>query len=342
MKDANIFFVFFCIVIGGCIQSKTFAPHIPPEEIEPSVPTARITQFSDALKNLGDLITAFKDEPFYLTVEPIENKTADVGSLPNDITMMVESALAKIGKNVVVIPYVSKAISLHAKRGHKVYIIHGAITEFDTNIASQDSWINFGVFHKNADGDGGIGADKSVSSITLDFTLMDFKSLHYIPGIQTSNSMRITDISRDRDIGFSIEGNGFGISGSASHKQGIHAILRLLVELSMVELIGTYKEYPYWTAILTDDIDSKMFDKMVANFERFSEREQIIRVQKLLALLSQKIIKIDGINGRKTKRMMIEYKKLHGIEPIDGIITTELYKKLLINISESLKDSFDN
>ncbi len=327
---SGIFCICFIFLFNGCILSDYLAPIIPAQLMKPDSPRAKITEYSDALKNIGDIITRYGGEPIHISVQTIENKTAARGLLPNDITMMVESSLAKIGPNVLVIPYETSAISRILKKGKLLYVLRGAITEFDADFKTKSGGVNLGGFYKDSDAEGGIGDGVSLSSITLDFTLLDVLKGHYVPGLQVSNSMQVVEVTRSNDIAFSIQGNGLGVNGSATFKQGVHSILRLLVELSMVEILGKFRDYPYWIAIYNGKPDSNIIKKMTVEFGQFSYRERVLRIQKMLRLLYPEI-EIDGINGKVTRQLIRKYKKKNRLYPINGKASSKLYKNLLMN-----------
>ncbi len=57
-----------------------------------------------------------------------------------------------------------------------------------------------------------------------------------------------------------IEGNGLGVKSGFAKKDGIHAALRLLVEVSVLELVGRYCDVPYWRCIDGAPVNQKVVD----------------------------------------------------------------------------------
>jgi peptidoglycan hydrolase-like protein with peptidoglycan-binding domain len=327
MKKLIMLFAFLTtgLSVSGCNPEQLgFIPNIV---LDKPKPVMRITEFSDALKNLGRMMDVQRDRIF-VSVEPIENKTAAVGALPNDITMMVESALTKVGRSVVVIPYESTAIGKALAEGHRVFAFHGAITEFDKDTETQGGGFNIGAFYKQSDAEGSNNGTASISSITLDFTILDMNISRYVSGIQVSNTMRINKVTRNRDIGFSIVGNGLGINGQASKQQGVHAVLRLLVELCMVETIGQFKVYPYWVGIHDSKPHVDLLDKLMREFKSASGGERISKAQTLMALFDSSV-SVDGVNGPGTRSAAEKLKRALNIFPQDGKITNDFYRALL-------------
>ena len=70
-----------------------------------------------------------------------------------------------------------------------------------------------------------------------------------VPGVQTSMSVTVSQKSKEKEMGFAMFGSGIGLSGSIQQKQGLHAAIRLLIETSVLELMGEYYKVPYWRCI---------------------------------------------------------------------------------------------
>ena len=330
--------------LGGCAAVQKMVSLKPEaDKIQAEGARTKITKFSDSLKNLGRLAETYKDEPFKVTVLPIENKSAAIGKLPNDITVMVESAINSIGSTkIIAIPY--DMADPAAVQGDYFYI-RGAITEFDT-IKKKSSGFNAAVAltglkdigrggNKDADMDMSAGSSLGVSSITIDFNMVNARTNEFIPGVHTKNTMKITDVVTNSDIGFSIAGSGFGINGSVTETQGTHAVIRLLVELSMVELIGKLRTYPYWIAVHDSKIDRDLLEKMQNDFRAFDKNTQTIYIQHLLSIIYDDV-SVDSTKMAVTNKRIIEFKRKNNVIPYNEEISTELYTTLLTEIPKIL------
>jgi hypothetical protein len=333
------------LILSGCaVPGVGVNPEKIVNEAQEQGPVTNITKFQDSLRNLGDLIDTYRDAPLYLTVQPIENKTATNDKVPQDITMMVESAINSIGNpKIRLIPYEDYSASPAAFYGqvgnNEFYIIRGAITEFDADIEKSNRGITFGLSGtrkgQDFDGDGTFGTDTSISSVGIDFNIVNAKTLNFVQGVQTKNKMKITKSTNNNDIGFAILGSGVGINGNASQKQGVHSVIRLLVDLSMVEIVGKLRSYPYWVCVHNGGADLDLLNKMKKDFQSYSEEEKIAFVRHLLSIVYSDV-SLGTILDEATSKRIIDYKMSKSLIPYNDSITTDLYLSLLINIPKML------
>lgn len=334
--------------LGGC-NAKQIQAYVDKitgqheEIVEDKLPQKNVTDYSDALEGVGEMVKLFDKRPIFVAVEPINNHTAASGALPGNIQILVESSLNKMGNGrITIIPYTEAAIARYEKQN--LYIVHGAITEFDASIKSGSGGGGAAVFgtagSTDFDAEGNRGNSYSVSSISLDFTLQDVRTAKYIPGLQISNKMEITQISQSEGYGFSIYGNGINVDASATIKQGVHSVIRLLVELSMAELIGQLYEVPYWLAVYdAKDFDESMLAKMKNDFNRASPKSKAKHIQRLLAYINDTPLKVDGIIGNRTKGAIRDFKAGYGLAPVDDKIDDILYEACLRTTSDKLRQS---
>ena len=314
------------IVLTGCNPGSIVKPKV--ELAENSPVEEKMNKYTDALENLNEIMDVYRESGINLAVMPVENKTSAIGKLPNDVTIMVKSALNEIGSKVHVFQYSDQVLN----DVKKLYLVEGAITEFDTTSKTKRGF-NVGVHGGGGrgeyDSDGSSDADDSVSNMTVDFNMIDAATGAYVPQVHTSNSIKIIKKSSSNDFGFSILGSGFGLSASASKTQGVHSAIRLLVDLSMVELIGKLREYPYWVAVSGGKVNQRLLRRMKRNFSRFPEESKAIYITHLLSIIDPSIKPQQKTIDAKTKQAIINYKTKYGIMPIDGSLTPALYIHLL-------------
>jgi hypothetical protein len=305
---------------------ETLAPEVKKPE---TIAETKITKYSDALENLGELMELYNDSPLYIAVEPVENKTANISKLPADITIIVESAINKIGRKVILTPGLNEQV-LNSNEDY--IVLKGAITEFDANVETKSSEFNIGAFFGGGgvdrDAEGTMERDSGISSITIDFNVIDPRTRLFIPQVNTSNSMKINKSTATNELGFSIAGNALGLSGKATKEEGVHSIIRLLVELSVVEIIGNLRSYPYWVAISNANQDIKLLKKMKKDFNRFPNSKKIRFVQHLLDAMGYNINRSSKLD-RATQRAIIDFRKKFKLLPYSGNIDPDLYVKLL-------------
>lgn len=320
--------ILLCIIfISGCVHP---AKKIRPEVQLPAYnPKTNFTSFSNALKNIGQMSNYLDNESIYIAIKPVRNESASGGKVPEHINMMVNTAIVKMGGSFTLLEYDEAAVSKKISEGKIVFVINGAITDFDENIVLINDRFDLGGYYKEADAEYGNNNNRSISAVGLDFTLMNVTTGEYLKEVFSSNRMEIQSMNKNREIGFSIVGNGLGVSSYVSSQNGIHAAIRLLVELSLVELIGKWKQYPYWVAIPGKKLEKNVKEKMMADFIVAPKKEQIIQIQRLLSPMHKGRMPTDGILTPLLERGIIEFKSHQNIMPINSQISVELYMALL-------------
>lgn len=314
------------LVLTGCNPGKIAKPDVV--LAENSAVEEKMNKYTDALENLNEIMEVYRESGINLAIMPVENKTSAIGKLPNDVTIMVKSAINEIGDKVHVYQYSDNVLSSI----DKLYLVEGAITEFDTTSKSKrgfNAGLHGGKGRGEYDADSSSDADDSTSTMTVDFNLIDAATGAYVPKVHTSNSIKIIKKSASNDFGFSILGSGFGLSASASKSQGVHSAIRLLVDLSMVELIGKFREYPYWVAVSGGKVNQRLLRRMKKNFSRFPEESKAIYITHLLSVIDPSIKGQQPKLDAKTQQAVVNYKTKYGLMPIDGSLTPELYIHLL-------------
>ncbi|MBD3795692.1 MAG: hypothetical protein IE881_07145 [Epsilonproteobacteria bacterium] len=314
------------ILFTGCNPGKITEPEI--DLPENSAVEEKITKYTDALENLNEIMEVYQEGSIALTVAPVENKTAAIGQLPNDVTIMVKSAINQIGGKVRVYMYTDGVLG----SVKNLYVIEGAITEFDTTSSSRrgfNAGLHGGKGRGEFDTDGSADDDDSISNMTVDFNIIDAATGAYVPNVHTSNSIKIIKKSASNDFGFSILGSGFGLSASASKSQGVHSAIRLLVDLSIVELIGKLKEYPYWVAVSGGKVNQRLLRRMKRNFSRYSTDRKTLNITHLLSVMDPSLGGAATQLTPETSQAIVNYKKKHGLMPIDNSLSADLYIHLL-------------
>jgi hypothetical protein len=157
------------------------------------------------------------------------------------------------------VPFQPDYVAGHVQQGARIQLtlpnvlITGAITEFDRALASAghgfDLGLLFGKGHGETDSSASRQAASTISRLSVDFNLMDFNTQTLLPRIQATNSMRVLNDSQQDAFDFAIYGNGFGLSSNTRYLQGRHNAIRLLVDMSMVQLLGRYLSLPYWRCL---------------------------------------------------------------------------------------------
>jgi hypothetical protein len=255
-----------CLAGGGCSTVKDVSVEdLNKADATTAGPGQRVTRYDSALEALGNMLQAYNAPLVRVQTLAINNATAGEG-VPKDLAQIVSTALGKIQGPVKLIPYDPTYVFTEKELGKMLdrtlpdLLVKGAITEFDKDMLEKK-------FEAEADAEIGrtrLGAShdrgSSGGQVALDLQVVAYQTQQIIPGVQTSNKICLMKGENNTSLNLVIEGNGLGVKSGFAKKDGIHAALRLLVEISVLELIGKYCDVPYWRCIEGAPVDQKVVD----------------------------------------------------------------------------------
>lgn len=292
------------ISISAC---ATIDPAAVDVKLPETTPIQKTTSYTQALRNLGLMTEIYDTGPLKIQSNPIGDNTgtsgATGGEIPKDITEMIKSALNSIGGNVIFIPYDPAYIQNQMVTGYSNFdkklipdvVVSGGITEFDRGLETRGEGTDFG-------GEGEVplsvplpsykvaldisNAKKTgLARITLDFNLLDFRTMAGIPRMNTVNSMEVTKALSEKEFGITLFGPTFGRKGSIKRVQGRHNAVRLLVEVSMIQVVGKNLVLPYWRLIGDDtQADDVVLSSLKKSYYRMNDFQRIHNTQQWLFL----------------------------------------------------------
>ncbi len=318
-KHSIILSLCTCVLLfNGCMPD--ISPPISKKDLKIRSPFEESTRYSHALRKLGKMITAYEGDPVKIQSKPIINSTSSPNELPQDISRMLITAINKIGENVIYVPYDPQYILNEAQTGAQInrilpdIVISGAITEYDKNVIERKKGINVDLAFGEGKGETDVGFSqdhaKSNTKISLDLQLLNYSNMTMFPGIQTENSIIIYKNLKNREFGFSIFGNGLGLNGSIGVNQGKHEALRLLVEFSILELIGKYYNIPYWKLLPHGKEDQDVIYRERIKFRKIQKDKKVATalIQRMLYLHGYNVT-VNGNYDQKTVKALKSYAK---------------------------------
>ena len=308
------------LLMTGCVEPEVNLPQH--SEIQKSS-----TDYSNALEHLDGMINIFNDgEPMVVVVTAIEDKTASQGKVPQDITDIVKTSFNKIGNHVVTL--FSYDIDTEKR---KVYLINGAITEFDV-IQSQNNSktasAEFGAEKYRTNSEGTLESGNKITKLALNFNPADPQTGTYISRTSTSNKITIYQKQSANEFAFSILGSGFGFSNAKTKTQGLHSSITVLAELSVAEVLGKLGKFPYWL-VTHGKVDKDVLTYLSRSFLQETVISKVRKISYLLALKGYPV-QVSSVITPSIKSSIIKYKISKNIDPND-FITKELYLSLLNN-----------
>ncbi len=260
------------VLVSGCQTD----PQKVDVQLPETVPEVKTTNYTKTLGELGRMSEVYDRPLMRVMANPVGDNTgsssATGGEIPSDITEMQKSTLNTIGGRVQYVPFEPVSISNLQALGYSTFankvipdvVITGGITEFDRGIETRGKNTDFGlsVTSPKQIAGGWLGqtagieygeSDKyGLARITLDFNMLDFQTMSGIPRMNTVNSMQVHKAQAEAEFGITLFGPTFGTKGSIKKVQGRHAAVRLLVEASMIQMIGKYLKLPYWRLLGED------------------------------------------------------------------------------------------
>jgi hypothetical protein len=314
------------LLVGGC----TTTPDVKVDKAGSKIENAN-TSYTTILKRLNTMIGVFEGKPMNVQVYPIENKSGATAKLPADITEIVKTSFNKIGgvDNSFV-----RLMFNEASEGYKkgAYVITGAITQFDV-ISSKNKGNNatgtgtVGERHNRFNTEGTLESEEKTTKLTINFNPVDPATADYIPGTSTDNTVTIEKKSNSNEFAFSILGSGFGFNNSVSKSQGVHKSIQVLVELSVVELLGKLGKFPYWLLLGGGQVNQDVISHLSKEFLREPLNKRIQQVSYLLSLHG-KNVQITRVMNNQLKQAIIEYKREKGMKA-DNTLSKSFYTSLL-------------
>ena len=285
-----------------------------------SLPEAKITEFSRAIQDLGLMSLVYGTPKMHIMAKQVFDNTGTSlptqAEIPGEITEMVKSTLNGIGGAVTFIPYDPEFVANNINTGYSGFeaklipdvVVSGGITEFDRALAtrgkSTDVGLDAEIDKVELGFEYGTLDQNSLASITLDFNLVDFQTFSGIPRIQAVNNIKVYKALAEDSLGFSISGGaiGFdlGFKGTVKKVQGRHAAVRLLVQLSLLQVMGKYLKLPYWRLLPGGQPDPVVLDQITADYYAMDQRERTLKVQEYL-ILSGYPVRSTGVLDTDTK-----------------------------------------
>ena len=278
--------------------SLTACSSVPVEKTQTTVPDIKVTTFTQAIEKLGLMYEIYAKPELRIMPTQILDKTGtsmpSKGEIPYDVTDMMKTSLNNIGGGILFVPYnpiymQQLAITGYTEWGEKLIpgvVIDGGITEFDRSLSTIGDGIDGGLASSLGSSPFGLdfGNDNksSVSRATVDFNLIDFKRNVGIPHKSATNSIELYKSVGEKSIGATIYGVTLGSNSTVKHIQARHEAIRLLIQLSVIQIVGKYKQLPYWRLLPSIVQNERVYDEIEEKFEALTPAKQALKINEYL------------------------------------------------------------
>ncbi len=323
-----------CLLLAASflVSCASIDPATVDVEIVKTHPIPKITDYTQTLMDLGLMSEIYDTRTLKIQSIPISDNTGTSypteGEVPKDISEMVKSALNSVGGNLIYIPYDPSFIQNQVVTGYSNFqnkfvpdvVISGGITEFDRGLETREAGTDVSSQleieglpdylpglkkqvpypSKNLNFRYGGNKQTGLARITLDFNMLDFQTMAGIPRMTTVNSIEVQKGAGEQELGISIFAQAFGRKGKIKKVQGRHAAIRLLVEISMIQMIGRQLILPYWKLLDNDALpDRIVLDSASAFFHDLNDNQRIAFTQQQLFLHGYDI-QINGLVDKES------------------------------------------
>ncbi|MDM8556578.1 hypothetical protein QUF75_17775 [Desulfococcaceae bacterium HSG7] len=336
----------FALFLSSCV-------HKVDVQIPSHLPVPKTTSFDKALSDLGQMTLIYGSDLLKIMasggLDHTGTSQATGGEIPRDIMPMVISALNSIGGNVYYVPFDPNRLDTLVNLGWTTYngkhvphvILSGGITQFDRALNTRGKNSNFGVETKpftNApkwtpgdvvEVEYGIAEKKSLAEITLDFNLEELQQNIGIQGMQTVNNILVSKGVAEEELAFTLFGPTFGFKGTIKKVEGRHGAVRLLVQLSMMQIVGKYFDLPYWNLLEDSQPDPFVLKTVTKDFLNLNPLQKTLKTQEWLFIKGYDI----DITGQFDDKTLVALQHFDNTyKPVESGIDQNTYLKLYCSI----------
>lgn len=345
--------VYICcvLVLAGCGDKNPANVDVTLEE---KAPEAKITSYTPMLSQLGLMTEIYDTGIVKIQSQDISDNTGASshtgGEIQRNITEMVKSTLNSIGGNVVFIEYDPAYIQNQTVTGYSDFsnklipdvVLTGGITEFDRGLETRGDGTDFGASAEFDDvvpselptgeiavryGD---SSKYNLARITLDFNMKNFQTLAGISKMNTVTSIEVGKALGKREFGVALFGVTFGQKGSIKKVQGRHEAIRLLVQASMIQMVGKYMVLPYWRLLGEDaEPDPLISEALTRSYYNMDESQKMTLVQEWLYLHGHDV-QFTGRLDPPTEKALQAFSNED--QPGSGAIDVDLFTRLYMTV----------
>ncbi|MBF0094002.1 MAG: hypothetical protein HQL34_05600 [Alphaproteobacteria bacterium] len=159
--------------------------------------------------------------------------------------------------------------------------------------------------------------DVKYNILSLDMNLFDAATRSNIPGATVTNSIVIESKVKDEGGGGEFGKVGLQLTLSTGKTEGLHATLRALVEVSLLELLGQHAGVPYWTCLGMDSTSPMTRAYIQKQFETLDDAGRVVAV--VDGLVAAGYLASAQMSGKgltdEARAALTRYQSEHGLTP---------------------------
>lgn len=237
-----------------------------------TVPQRNVTNFSDALRCMDNMLLGYGTRDISVVIEDITDTTKKVTAGTRDMTMSAISDMTRRSRAIQVISFGQDANNIVAflnnaqKRTAFAVVpqfdLRGSVSQFDEGVLRRqaDAGVSVGTAVS-----AGASKSRQISVLGLDLALANTTNLALIPGVVSKNVTTILKEGDALDSEATFSKVGINFSTNFQRTDGTAQALRNMIELATIELFGKLLKLPYWSCIGVE-IDSPEVKKEVEDW----------------------------------------------------------------------------
>ena len=239
------------LMLAGCATDPQKAIEIAKPK---TLPATNLTNFSDSLRCMDDLLLSFGRHNIVVTSAGIPDATGSVSAGTKDMLISAISRMSVKSGAFSFVDYDATQADVHDLQSLvgftddfvvPNYYIRGAVTQLDEGVLDEAQAAAIGIPEIQI----GASRDQTVSVVSLDLNVGNLVTRQIIPGSSAHNSIAVARKGYAGDLAGSISKLGLNFNVVLNKGEGMHQAVRTLVELSAIEVLGKLAEVPYWRCL---------------------------------------------------------------------------------------------
>ncbi len=297
-------------------------------------PTVALTNFSDGLRCLDNLLLDFGVRNLSIIVEDLDDQTKKVAAGTKDMLISAMSMASRRSRAIRLVAFGNDARNAasfmdRAERKSQYqsvpdYGIRGSVSQFDDNVAKRtnDAGFSIGTVFSL-----GAGSSATAKVLGLDLAMVRTEDFSVVSGVTSKNAVVLVQQGSGADASASISKFGVTYQTNTSMSEGTAVALRNLIELASIELVGKLAKVPYWKCLGarddSPDVKSEISDwieGMVQSERTYEGLSQPFRSWELFAFFQTQMAalgiydgRVDGLPTSEFGNAIVEYRRLLGL-----------------------------
>jgi hypothetical protein len=318
-------------------------------------PTIALTNFSDGLRCLDNLLLDFGVRNLSIIVEDLDDQTKKVAAGSKDMLISAISAASRRSRAIRLVAFGNDARNTasfmdRAERKSQYsavpdFGIRGSVSQFDDNIAKRTNDAGFSIGSILSLGS---GSSATAKVLGLDLAMVRTEDFSVVSGVTSKNAVVLVQQGTGIDASASISKYGLTYQTSTSMSEGTSVALRNLIELASIELVGKLAKVPYWKCLGarddSPDVKTEMSDwleGMVQSERTYEGLSQPFRSWELFAFFQTQMAalgiydgRVDGLPTSEFGNAIVEYRRLLGLSATKDMNQEFLERHLMADRSQ--------